>query len=129
MSKSDSDAQKREKPQNVFNFDYVRDAKERPPQEYYEAIKERFAEERDIRLGYRPPGTEIYQEMAGELANRGIRATGVAVDSPPAAADSAGDAKALTPEEETAALFRLPQRRVAGFSTPDSRRPIACGHG
>jgi len=58
-----------EKPQNVFNFNYTRDSKDRPPQEYYDAIKERFAHERDVRLGYRPPGTDIYQEMGGVLGD------------------------------------------------------------
>ncbi len=62
---ADSD---RERPQNVFNFDYARDDSGRPSQDYYEAIKDRFAHERDVRLGYRPPGTEIYQDMSGDLA-------------------------------------------------------------
>jgi cation diffusion facilitator CzcD-associated flavoprotein CzcO len=38
------------------------------PQDYYDRIKERFAEERDLRLGYRPPGTELYVSMEGDLA-------------------------------------------------------------
>jgi cation diffusion facilitator CzcD-associated flavoprotein CzcO len=59
---------KQEKPQNVFNFDFTNDG-ERPPQDYYEAIKDKFAEERDLRLGYRPPGTEIYTEMSGVLGD------------------------------------------------------------
>jgi cation diffusion facilitator CzcD-associated flavoprotein CzcO len=55
-------------PENVFNLDYVADPDGRPPQEYYETIKSRFAEQRDVRLGYRPPGTEIYtSELVGEL--------------------------------------------------------------
>jgi len=29
-------------------------------QDYYEAIKEKFAEERDLRLKYRPEGTAQY---------------------------------------------------------------------
>jgi hypothetical protein len=56
-----------DKQQNVFAFDMTAEG-ERPAQEYYDAIKERFAGERDRRLDYRPPGTEIYQEMAGDLA-------------------------------------------------------------
>lgn len=56
------------KPQNPFVFDLSAEG-ERPPQEYYDAIKDRFAAERDTRLGYRPPGTEMYQEMSGELAD------------------------------------------------------------
>jgi cation diffusion facilitator CzcD-associated flavoprotein CzcO len=38
------------------------------PQAYYTDIKARFAEERDRRLAYRPPGTEQYVEAAGDLA-------------------------------------------------------------
>ncbi len=40
----------------------------RKPQEYYDEIKAKFAEERDLRLNYRPPGTEMYIPMEGELA-------------------------------------------------------------
>ena len=40
----------------------------RKPQEYYDEIKAKFAEERDLRLGYRPPGTELYIPMEGDLA-------------------------------------------------------------
>ncbi len=40
----------------------------RRPQEYYDQIKAKFAEERDLRLDYRPPGTEMYIPMEGELA-------------------------------------------------------------
>ena len=44
--------------------------KRRPqrPQEYYDEIKERFAAERDIRLSYRPPGTDQYIEADGDYA-------------------------------------------------------------
>jgi cyclohexanone monooxygenase len=39
------------------------------PQEYYEAIKQRFAEERDLRLSYRPQGTAQYtSDLTGPLA-------------------------------------------------------------
>jgi len=39
------------------------------PQEYYEAIKEKFAEERDLRLKYRPEGTSQYtSDLDGEFA-------------------------------------------------------------
>ncbi|WP_419946556.1 flavin-containing monooxygenase [Candidatus Poriferisodalis sp.] len=62
-------AQKTGKPQNVFNFDYSREVDERPPQSYYDDIKARFAEERDVRLGHRPPGTQMYtSDLVGELA-------------------------------------------------------------
>src|SRR3954451_19381859 len=37
--------------------------------EYYESIKQRFAEERDLRLAFRPEGTSQYtSELEGELA-------------------------------------------------------------
>ena len=40
------------------------------PQEYYDEIKARFAEERDLRLAYRPPGTAQYtSDLPGELAH------------------------------------------------------------
>ncbi len=38
-------------------------------QEYYDTIKQRFAEERDLRLSYRPEGTSQYiTELEGDLA-------------------------------------------------------------
>ena len=45
--------------------------KKRPqrPQAYYDEIKAKFAEERDRRLDYRPPGTEQYLELTGDLAD------------------------------------------------------------
>ncbi|NOX50879.1 MAG: NAD(P)/FAD-dependent oxidoreductase [Gammaproteobacteria bacterium] len=43
-------------------------AKQQKPQSYYDDIKEKFAEERDIRLAYRPQGTSQYtSELTGEL--------------------------------------------------------------
>ncbi|HBD11211.1 MAG TPA: hypothetical protein DCZ13_03635, partial [Porticoccaceae bacterium] len=43
-------------------------SEESHPQEYYDAIKKRFAEERDIRLNYRPEGSGQYdQDLAGDL--------------------------------------------------------------
>lgn len=39
------------------------------PQDYYDAIKQKFAEERDLRLGYRPQGTAQYtSDLSGSLA-------------------------------------------------------------
>ena len=39
------------------------------PQEYYDAIKQKFAEQRDLRLDYRPEGTAQYtSELSGTLA-------------------------------------------------------------
>ena len=62
-------ADKQEKPQNVFDFDYSKDGGDRPPQEFYDRIKEKFSEERDLRLGFRPPGTDSYtSDLSGELA-------------------------------------------------------------
>ena len=62
-------ADKQEKPQNAFDFDYSKDGGDRPPQEFYDRIKEKFSEERDLRLGFRPPGTDSYtSDLSGELA-------------------------------------------------------------
>src|SRR5580704_7238743 len=39
------------------------------PQEYYDSIKQKFAEERDLRLKYRPEGTKQYtSDLTGNLA-------------------------------------------------------------
>ena len=66
-------ADNQEKPQNVFDFDYSRDGRERPPQDYYEHIKEKFASERDLRLGYRPPGTDHYtSDFTGDFAKYAV---------------------------------------------------------
>lgn len=47
--------------------------RERKPQEYYDQIKERFAEERDLRLGYRPQGTQQFtSDLTGELEKYAI---------------------------------------------------------
>lgn len=44
-------------------------AKPRHEQEYYEAIKQKFAEERDVRLNYRPEGTKQYtSDLKGGFA-------------------------------------------------------------
>src|SRR5690348_13471716 len=46
----------------------VRSRPERP-QQYYEEIKRKFADERDLRLSYRPEGTRQYtSDLTGELA-------------------------------------------------------------
>ncbi|MDG1196453.1 MAG: NAD(P)/FAD-dependent oxidoreductase [Actinomycetota bacterium] len=61
------------KPQNVFNFDYSNESGERPPQEYYEGIKNKFSEERDLRLAYRPPGEDYYtSDLTGDLAKYAV---------------------------------------------------------
>jgi cyclohexanone monooxygenase len=42
-------------------------------QEYYDEIKEKFAAERDVRIGYRPEGTQQYtSELEGDLAHYAI---------------------------------------------------------
>jgi len=44
-------------------------SKSRKPQEYYEDIKQKFAEERDLRLNYRPEGTAQYtSDLTGSMA-------------------------------------------------------------
>src|SRR5882672_12718081 len=41
----------------------------RHPDSYYDEIKKKFAEERDLRLAYRPEGTHQFtSEFAGDLA-------------------------------------------------------------
>ena len=47
-----------EKPQSI-RFD-AGEQRDRHPQEYYDEIKARFADERDLRLAYRPEGTAQY---------------------------------------------------------------------
>jgi cation diffusion facilitator CzcD-associated flavoprotein CzcO len=43
------------------------------PRDYYERIKQKFADERDIRLGYRPEGTSQYtSDLSGALAKYAI---------------------------------------------------------
>ena len=43
------------------------------PQEYYDHIKAKFAEERDLRLGYRPEGTRQFtSELNGGLASYAV---------------------------------------------------------
>ncbi len=43
--------------------------REKKPQSYYDDIKKKFAEERDLRLAYRPEGTSQFtSELTGELA-------------------------------------------------------------
>ena len=42
---------------------------EAPPQSYYDDIKRKFAQERDLRLGYRPEGTSQYtSDLTGDFA-------------------------------------------------------------
>ena len=42
-------------------------------QEYYDEIKQKFAAERDVRIGYRPEGTQQYtSELEGDLAHYAI---------------------------------------------------------
>ncbi len=47
--------------------------KSQRPQEYYDQIKDKFQDERNRRLGYRPPGTDQYtSEFSGDLAKYAI---------------------------------------------------------
>ena len=44
-------------------------SKPKKPQSYYDAIKQKFAEERDLRLDYRPEGTQQYtSDLTGSFA-------------------------------------------------------------
>src|SRR5215216_6946402 len=57
-----------EKPQSI-RFDGS-ERRDRHPQQYYEEIKARFAAERDLRLSYRPPGTDLYtSDLDGPLGH------------------------------------------------------------
>ncbi|MEM7003682.1 MAG: NAD(P)/FAD-dependent oxidoreductase [Pseudomonadota bacterium] len=48
-------------------------AREERPQEYYDNIKAKFAEERDLRLNYRPEGTQQFtSELEGDLARYAV---------------------------------------------------------
>ena len=48
-------------------------AKVQKDQEYYDRIKERFASERDLRLGYRPQGTDQYtSDFSGAKQKYGV---------------------------------------------------------
>ncbi len=48
-------------------------AREQKPQSYYDDIKQKFAEERDIRLAYRPEGTaQFTSELSGDLAKYAV---------------------------------------------------------
>jgi cation diffusion facilitator CzcD-associated flavoprotein CzcO len=49
------------------------DRKRSKPQEYYDRVKQRFAEERDLRLGYRPEGTSQFtSDLSGTLAKYAV---------------------------------------------------------
>jgi cyclohexanone monooxygenase len=61
-----SDSNAPERP-HIGDVDFL--AKPKRPQEYYDGIKRKFAEERDLRLQYRPEGTKQYtSDLEGELA-------------------------------------------------------------
>ncbi len=48
-------------------------AKTPKPQSYYDDIKKRFAEERDLRLAYRPEGTtQFTSDLSGDLAQYAV---------------------------------------------------------
>jgi len=61
-----SDSNAPERP-HLGGVDFL--AKSKRPQEYYDSIKRKFAEERDLRLQYRPEGTKQYtSDLDGEFA-------------------------------------------------------------
>jgi cation diffusion facilitator CzcD-associated flavoprotein CzcO len=48
-------------------------ARAKHPQQYYDQIKDKFREERNLRLGYRPPGTDQFtSEFSGDLAKYAV---------------------------------------------------------
>jgi cation diffusion facilitator CzcD-associated flavoprotein CzcO len=48
-------------------------AKSKRPQQYYDQIKDKFREERNLRLDYRPPGTDQFtSEFSGDLAKYAV---------------------------------------------------------
>ena len=48
-------------------------ARAKHPQQYYDQIKDKFREERDLRLDYRPPGTDQFtSEFSGDLAKYAV---------------------------------------------------------
>src|SRR5580692_6832652 len=47
------------RPSRIRNFDPLKPPTDKP-QSYYDEIKQRFAEERDLRLNYRPEGRSQY---------------------------------------------------------------------
>ena len=48
-------------------------AKPTRSQEFYDSVKQKFAEERDLRLSYRPEGTAQYtSDLSGELSRYGV---------------------------------------------------------
>ena len=56
-----------DKPENPFAPRL--DGKARQPREYYDRVKQKFAEERDLRLDYRPEGTaQFTSALTGALA-------------------------------------------------------------
>src|SRR5437899_6342224 len=80
MSSEKPPEQVPEKPQAPFNTMGVRPPKIRKPQEYYDSIKQKFAEERDLRLKYRPEGAAQYtSDLLGVLAKYEIDPYGGAV--------------------------------------------------
>jgi cyclohexanone monooxygenase len=60
--------EKKSSPQPIGTFSPL-EAKSDRPRAHYDAVKQKFAEERDLRLRHRPEGTKQYtSELTGELA-------------------------------------------------------------
>ena len=56
------------RPSRIRNFDPLKPPTDKP-QSYYDGIKRRFAEERDVRLSFRPEGRSQYTtDLTGGLA-------------------------------------------------------------
>ena len=69
-----------EKSQEQPQHQHVRKARDGRPQSYYDAIKKKFAEERDLRLHYRPEGTAQYtSDLGGPLARYEVDTFGAEV--------------------------------------------------
>ena len=63
------DAESASKQEDSSRFDFSGARGSNKPQTFYDEIKQRFAEERDLRLGYRPEGTaQFTSDLTGELA-------------------------------------------------------------
>jgi hypothetical protein len=60
-----------DKPESPLAFDI--DREQREPQECYDRIKEKFSQERDIRLRCRPDGTaQLTSDFSGALENYSV---------------------------------------------------------
>ena len=106
IGKSDGVAQ-------LSSFDPLK-AGQKHSQEYYDAIKNKFAEERDLRLAYRPEGTgQFNSNFEGDLAHYGEDSYNRDVKSREAMTDTV---EVLFIGGGFSALLTAPQRRSANRS-------------